>query len=139
VAVALSTIATMLHVLRGLGPGALVSAFLLILLLARREDFVLPGDVQTRSVIARRVAIAVAAIAGYAVAAIWLNRLAADPPFSLGFVVRETLNGISGRHVNGSPHLAGSFGEWFPLSLLLIGLGATVWIVGGWLAPWRHR
>src|SRR4029078_13393482 len=59
-------------------------------------------------------------------------------PFSLGFVVRETLNGVSGRHVHGSPHLAGSFGEWFPLSLLLIGLGATVWIVGGWLAPWRH-
>src|SRR5262249_58214557 len=31
------------------------------------------------------------------------------------------------------------FGAWFPLSLLLIALGATVWIVGGWLAPWRHR
>src|SRR5205814_3385176 len=41
--------------------------------------------------------------------------------------------------VGGSPHLAGSFGAWFPLSLLLIGLGATLWIVGGWLAPWHHR
>jgi len=138
VAVGLSAVATALHVLRGLGPGALVSAVLLILLLARRGDFVLPGDVQTRFLIARRVAIALAAIAGYAVAAIWLNRLAADQPFSLGFVVRETLNGVSGRHVHGSPHLAGSFGAWFPLSLLLIGLGATIWIVGGWLAPWRH-
>jgi lysyl-tRNA synthetase class 2 len=138
VAVALSTVATVLHLLRGLGPGTLVSAVLLILLVARRDDFVLPGDVQTRFLIARRAAIAAVAIAGYAVAAIWLNRLAADQPFSLGFVVRETLNGISGRHVNGSPHLAGSFGEWFPLSLLLIGLGATVWIVGAWLAPWRY-
>jgi len=138
VAVALSAVATALHVLRGLGPGTLVSALVLILLLARRDDFVLPGDVQTRFLIARRVVIALAAIAGYAVAAIWLNRLAADQPFSLGFVVRETLNGVSGRHVHGSPHLAGSFGEWFPLSLLLIGLGATAWIVGGWLAPWRH-
>jgi lysyl-tRNA synthetase, class II len=41
--------------------------------------------------------------------------------------------------VHGSPHLAGSFGAWFPLSLMLIGLGATAWIVGGWLAPWRYR
>jgi lysyl-tRNA synthetase class 2 len=139
VAVALSTIATALHVLRGLGPGTLVSALVLILLLARRDDFVLPGDVQTRFLILRRALIAVAALAGYAVVAIWLNRLAADQPFTLGFVVRETLNGVSGRHVNGSPHLAGSFGAWFPLSLLLIGLGATIWIVGGWLAPWRHR
>src|SRR5207253_11300979 len=62
VAVALSAIATALHVLRGLGPGTLVSAVLLILLLARRDDFVLPGDVQTRFLIARRVAIALAAI-----------------------------------------------------------------------------
>jgi lysyl-tRNA synthetase class 2 len=44
-----------------------------------------------------------------------------------------------GLHVRGSPHLAGDFGQWFPPSLLLSGLGATGWIVGGWLAPWRHR
>ena len=139
VAVAVSAIATALHVLHGLGAGTLVSALVLILLLARRDDFVLPGDCETRLVIARRAVLAVAAIATYAVVAIWLNRLAADQPFTLGFVARETVNGVSGRHVHGSPHLAGAFGHWFPLSLLLIGLGATAWIVGGWLAPWRHR
>src|SRR5262249_58434884 len=103
------------------------------------DDFDLPGDVTTRFLIVHRAALAAAAIAVYATVAIWLNRLAADQPFTAGFVVRETLNGLSGRHVGGSPHLAGAFGAWFPLSLLLIALGATAWIVGGWLAPWRYR
>src|SRR5262249_23841609 len=103
------------------------------------DDFDLPGDVTTRFLIVHRAALAAAAIAVYATVAIWLNRLAADQPFTAGFVVRETLNGLSGRHVQGSPHLAGAFGAWFPLSLLLMGLGATAWVVGGWLAPWRHR
>jgi lysyl-tRNA synthetase, class II len=136
VAVAVSALTLTLHLLHGLGPGALVASVVLILLVARRDDFVLPGDVQTRVVIAKRAVLAAAAIAVYAFVAIWLNRLAADQPFSLGFVVRETLHGVSGRH---SPHLAGAFGAWFPLSLLLIALGVTVWIVGGWVAPWRHR
>jgi lysyl-tRNA synthetase, class II len=139
VAVGVSALSAALHLLHGVGPGGLISAFLLILLVARRDDFTLPGDVETRVLIARRAALAVGAIAVYAIVAIWLNRLAADQPFTLGFVLRETLNGVSGRHVRGSPHLAGSFGMWFPLSLMLIGLGATAWIVGGWLAPWRHR
>jgi len=139
VAVGVSALATILHVLHGVGPGTAVSAALLILLIARREDFVLPGDVQTRSLILKRAGFAVAAIGAYAIVVLWLNRLAADQPLTLRFVVRETLNGLSGRHVNGSPHLAGAFGEWFPLSLMLIGAGTTCWIVGGWLAPWRHR
>ena len=139
IAVVVSALATALHVLRGLGPGTLVTALVLMLLIARRDDFVLPGDVETRFLIARRAVLAVLAIAAYAVVAIWLNRLAADQPFTFAFVARETVNGISGLHVHGSPHLAGSFGAWFPLSLMLIGLGATTWIVGGWLAPWRYR
>ena len=139
VAVALSALATALHVLHGLGPGTLVGAGMLMLLLARRDDFVLPGDEQTRLLLVRRAALAAAGVAAYAVAAIWLNRLAADQPFSLGFVARETLRGLSGGNLHGSSHLAGAFGAWFPLSLMLIGLGSTGWIVGGWLAPWRHR
>ena len=139
VAVVVSAVATATHVVRGLGPGTIVSATVLILLVARRDDFDLPGDVTTRFLIVRRATLATLAIAVYASLAIWLNRLAADQPVTAGFVARETLNGLSGRHVQGSPHLAGDFGAWFPLSLLLIGLGATAWIVGGWLAPWRHR
>ena len=44
-----------------------------------------------------------------------------------------------GLNVGGSPHLAGAFGDWFPLSLLLLGLAALIWILAGWLAPWRYR
>jgi lysyl-tRNA synthetase class 2 len=139
VGVGVSAVATVSHVLRGLGPGTVVSAAVLILLVARRDDFRLPGDATTRLLIVKRAVLAAAAIAAYASVAIWLNRLAADQPFTAGFVARETLNGLSGRHVQGSPHLAGGFGTWFPLSLLLMGLGATAWIVGGWLAPWRYR
>src|SRR5205814_1812211 len=139
VAVALTVVATVAHVARGLGPGTVVSSVLLILLVARRHDFVLPGDEQTRFLIAKRALLAAGGIAAYAVAALWLNRLAADQPFALRFAGRETLVGLAGLHVRGSPHLSGSFGDWFPLSLLLIGLGATGWVVGGWLAPWRHR
>jgi lysyl-tRNA synthetase class 2 len=139
IAVVVSAVATVDHVLRGFGRGTLVSAAVLILLVAKRDDFGLPGDVATRFLIVRRAFLAAAAIAAYATVAIWLNRLAADQPFTARFVVRETLNGLSGRHVGGSPHLAGDFGAWFPLSLLLIALGATAWIIGGWLAPWRYR
>jgi lysyl-tRNA synthetase, class II len=139
VAVALAAFSTVLHVLHGLGRGTLMSAIILILLVARRHDFLLPGDAQTRFLIAKRAALAAVAIAAYGIAAVWLNRLAADQPFTLAFAGRETLRGLLGLQIKGSPHLAGDFGRWFPLSLLLSGLGATGWIVGGWLAPWRHR
>ena len=139
VATVLSTAATVFHLLRGFGPGALVSLVVLIVLVARRHDFHLPGDARTRFVFVKRLVLAVGTIAAYSVATLWLNRLAADQPFTLPFALRETVSGLLGLHVHGSPHLSGSFGHWFPLSLLLIGLGATGWVVGGWLAPWRFR
>jgi lysyl-tRNA synthetase class 2 len=139
VAVAVAAFSTVLHVLHGLSRGTLVSAIVLILLVARRHDFVLPGDAQTRFLIAKRAVLAAVTIAAYGITAVWLNRLAADQPFTLAFAGRETLRGLLGLHIKGSPHLAGEFGHWFPLSLLLSGLGATGWIVGRWLAPWRHR
>ena len=139
VAVAVAALSTLLHVLRGLTPGTLVAAAVLILLIGRRHDFDLPGDAQRRFLIAGRAAVAAAAILSYGVAAVWLNRLAADQPFTLAFAGRETLSGLLGLNVLGSRHLAGDFGSWFPLSMLLLGLGATTWVVSGWLAPWRHR
>jgi lysyl-tRNA synthetase, class II len=139
VAVALSAVAALVHLIRGFGPGALVSAIVLIVLVARREDFTLPGDAATRLLTVKRAALTVAAIAAYGFVALWLNRLTADQPYTLGFAARETLGDLVGLNLHGSPHLGGSFARWFPLSLLLMGLGATVWIVGGWLAPWRQR
>jgi lysyl-tRNA synthetase class 2 len=139
VAVVLAALSTTLHVLHRLGHGTIVSAVVLILLVATRNEFTLPGDEQTRFQIVTRTGVAAATIAAYGVLALWVNRLDADQPFSLRFAAHEILAGLLGLDTKGSPHLTGNFGEWFPLSLLLLGLGATVWIVAGWLAPWRHR
>ena len=42
-------------------------------------------------------------------------------------------------NIRGSHHLSGAFADWFPLSLLLLGVSATAWVIAGWLAPWRYR
>ena len=55
------------------------------------------------------------------------------------FALREIAAGLFGLNIRGSRHLGGAFGDWFPLSLLLLGVSATAWLVAGWLAPWRHR
>ena len=139
VAIALAGLSTLLHVLYGFSHGTLVSAVLVVVLLARRHDFDGPGDEATRHLLLIRLGIAAAALATYGVAALWLNRIAADQPFTAGFAAREVGRGLLGLELRGSPHLAGHFGHWYPLSLLLFGLAATAWVLAGWLAPWRHR
>ena len=139
VATALGILATGLHALHGFNHGSLASAVVLALLLARRHDFDRPGDAATRRLLLERLAIAVPAIAVYACASLWLNRMAADQPFSVHLAVTETLRGVFARDVGGSPQFAGAFGDWFPLSLLMLAVASTAWIVTGWLAPWRHR
>ncbi len=138
VATVVAGASTALHVLNGLNHGTLASAIVLVLLVARRHDFDRPGDASTRHMILARVALASASIALFAVVALWVNQTAADQPLTLQFTLRETLGGLLGLNLHGSPHLSGSFGYWFPLSLLLLGLAATAWIVAGWLAPWRY-
>jgi lysyl-tRNA synthetase, class II len=139
VALGVAGLSALLHVLHGIAHGTLVSALIVVLLVARRHDFDGPGDEATKHLILARLGIAVAAIGAYGLGALWLNRIAADQDFTLGFAGREILRGLFGLDVGGSPHLAGSFGDWFPLSLLLLGIAATLWILAGWLAPWRHR
>ena len=68
-----------------------------------------------------------------------MNRLAADQPFTFLFAAREIASATLGLQLRGSPDLSGAFGQWFPLPIFLLALGAITWIVGGWLAPWRHR
>jgi lysyl-tRNA synthetase class 2 len=139
VATGLAAFALVLHVLHGFNHGSLVSAAVLALLLARRHDFDRPGDIATRTLLVQRLAVAVPAIAAYAAIALWLNRMAADQPYTMRFAVDETLDGLLGRNLHGSAHFTGTFGDWFPLSLVMLGIAATAWIVSGWLAPWRHR
>jgi lysyl-tRNA synthetase class 2 len=139
VATVLAALSTLLHVLHGFNDGTLASAVVLVLLVARRSDFDGPGDSATRHQILSRVAVVAGAVVGYGTFALWLNQMAADQSFTPGFAAREILRGLFGLEVTGSPHLAGAFGEWFPLSLFLLGAAGVLWILSGWLAPWRHR
>jgi lysyl-tRNA synthetase, class II len=139
VALCLLALASAIHLVHGFDIRALASASIAIALVARRAEFDRPGDVATRRVLVSRAAVAVAVIAAYGVGALWLNRMVADQPFTLGFAWREIGAGLLGLHAHGSPHLAGHFGHWFPLSLLVMGLAATAWVVSAWLAPWRYR
>jgi len=134
-ALAVAGVSAGLHVLHGLNDGTLVSIVVLCVLVARRRDFDRPGDVATRRRTTARAAGALAAIAAYGVVALWLNRMAADQPFTAGFALHVLVQSLRG----GSSHLAGDFGDWYPLSVLLLCGAAALWIVSGWLAPWRHR
>ncbi|HZT17584.1 MAG TPA: phosphatidylglycerol lysyltransferase domain-containing protein [Gaiellaceae bacterium] len=139
VAVLVSGLSTLLHVLHGLNDGTLASVVVLVVLVARRHDFDRPGDEQTRAVVAVRAGVAIAALMTYGVVALWVNRVNADQPFTARFAGEEIARGALGLRIGGSPHLAGPFGDWFPLSLLLLTLSAVGWVLAGWLAPWRHR
>ena len=139
VATTVTALSSIVHVLHGLNQGTLASVVVLILLVARRHDFDGPGDADARGLVARRAGTAVAVIALYSVVAVWLNRASADQPLTFRFAGRETIEGLLGIHLRGSPHFVGAFGDWFPLSLMLLGITATVWVVAGWIAPWRHR
>jgi lysyl-tRNA synthetase class 2 len=80
-----------------------------------------------------------AAIFGYGIVALWVNRVAADRPFTLAFAISQTAQALVGLHPDGSSHLSGDFGAWFPLSVFFLGLAATVSLLRTWLAPWRYR
>ena len=139
VAVTVATLSASLHVLHGINHGTLASVVILTLLLARRHDFDGPGDVSTSGMVLQRLGLALTLITAYAFAVLWINRIDADQPLTFRFVLRETASGLLGLHAGGSPHLNGHFGDWFPLSLLLFGVATTIWVVAGWLAPWRYR
>jgi lysyl-tRNA synthetase class 2 len=139
VAVGVAALSTTLHVLHGINHGTLASAVILTLLLARRHDFDGPGDDSTSRMVLQRLGLSVTVIATYAFVVLWLHRIDADQPLTFRFVSSETARGLLGLQLGGSPHLNGHFADWFPLSLLLLGVSATLWVLAGWLAPWRHR
>jgi lysyl-tRNA synthetase class 2 len=139
VATAVTGLSTAIHVLHGFNHGTLASAVVLILLIARRHDFDGPGDTASRGLVARRALGVVAVIGLYALIALWVNRTAADQPLTLRFALQETVDDLVALNLRGSPHFVGAFGDWFPLSLFLLGIASTLWVVAGWIAPWRHR
>ena len=67
-----------------------VNLLLALALVARRHDFAGPGDPRVRVHLAGRALLWFGAIFAYGFIALWVNRLAADQPFTLPFALRET-------------------------------------------------
>jgi lysyl-tRNA synthetase, class II len=138
--VALVLVAAVLHILKGLDyEEATVSIGLALALVARRHDFNRGGDPATRTQVGLRAMVYALAIFAYGAAVLWVNRIEVDRPYSLAFALRETGAALAGLHPRGSEHLSGRFGEWFPLSVFLLGVSGVLWLLASWLAPWRYR
>jgi lysyl-tRNA synthetase, class II len=119
--------------------GAVPVAVLALALLARRHAFDAPGDPDAKPRILRRAALLLTTVYIYGFAALWTNRIAADQPFGIGFAARETTRALLGLSLRGSPHLSGSFDDWFGPSVLMLALVGAAWLLHLWLAPWRYR
>jgi lysyl-tRNA synthetase, class II len=128
-----------LHLQHRFGYGAIATGLVAVALLARRSDFDAPGDPEAQPRLALRAPLLAVAIFGYGFVALWLNRVMADQPFTLPFALRETARAAIGVNASGSDHLSGTFGEWFPLSVLLLTVCATGLLIVDWLAPWRYK
>jgi lysyl-tRNA synthetase class 2 len=128
-----------LHLVQSVNYGAGATALIALALVAQRRDFRLRGDRTNNRRIAALALVFVAAIYSYGAVALWVNRMLADQPYTGGFVVRETSAALVGLTLRGSTHLSGGFAQWFPLSVLLLGVAAAAILLITWLAPWRYR
>jgi lysyl-tRNA synthetase class 2 len=138
-ALALLGLSTAIHLLHRFGVGAAVTAGLTVALVALRHQFDRPGDPSAHPRTLLRLGLAAVVIVAYGVAALWVNRLMADQPFTLSFALRETGRALIGLNLRGSAHLSGAFGEWFPDSVFLLGLASAAVVLMAWLGPWRYR
>ena len=128
-----------LHVQHRFGYGAAVTSLVAVALLARRADFDAPGDPDAHPRIALHALGFAVAIAMYGVVTLWINRVMVDQPFTVAFALEETARAAIGLNAVGSANVSGQFGEWFPISVLMLtGVGAAV-LLFEWLAPWRYR
>jgi lysyl-tRNA synthetase class 2 len=128
-----------LHLLHGFNDGGFLVATAALALVARRRVFDAPGDPEARPRVAARAAVVTTAVLGFSFSALWVNRIVADQPFTPAFALRETGAAVVGLNVRGSGHLSDGFGEWFPLSVLILGIAGVTWVLAAALAPWRHR
>jgi lysyl-tRNA synthetase class 2 len=139
-ALALLGLSTAIHLLHRFGVGAAVTGALTVALVALRHRFDRPGDPQARPRVLARLLVASVVVVAYGIAALWLNRLMADQPYTLGFALRETGRALVGLDVrSGSGHLVGDVGDWFPTSVFVLGLASAGAVLASWLAPWRYR
>jgi lysyl-tRNA synthetase class 2 len=128
-----------LHLQHRFGYGAIATGLVTVALLARRHDFDAKGDPEAHPRILLQAVVFAAAILGYSLSVLWINRVLVDQPYTLSFTLRETGRAALGLTATGSPHLAGTFGQWFPLSVFLLTVAAAGSLLFAWIAPWRYR
>ena len=138
-AVVLLTLLLALHIERGFDDGAIVTGLAVVALLARRGDFRRRGDPSSKSRVLLHAAVIASAVLVYGLVTLWVNRLMADEPYTIGFALRVTGRALAGLSFNGAHHLNGPVADWFPLSVFLLGVGGAVAVLVEWLAPWRYR
>jgi lysyl-tRNA synthetase class 2 len=139
VAVALLAVLLALHVERRFDDGAIVTGIAVVALLARRADFRRPGDPSSKPRVLLHAALLSGAIALYGLVTLWINRLMADQPYTVGFAFRVTGRALAGLSFHGAQHLSGPVADWFPVSVFLLGAGGAGLLLVEWLAPWRYR
>jgi lysyl-tRNA synthetase class 2 len=139
IALGLSATLTAVNVAHRFEEGAILSGIVAVGLLGRRADFRLRGDPAAKPRIALQALAAAGGILAYGLTTLWINRLMADQPYTLGFALREIGAALTGLDLRGSRHLSGSLGAWFPESLFLVGVGAAAFLLFEWLRPWRYR
>jgi lysyl-tRNA synthetase class 2 len=139
VAVILLTLLLVLNVERGFHEGAIVTGVAVVALVARRSDFNLRGDPDSKPRIVVHAVGAALVVLVYGLATLWVNRLMADQTYTPSFAVRVTGRALAGMSFRGAEHLRGPLADWFPVSVFLLGWGAVAFLLAEWLAPWRHR
>jgi lysyl-tRNA synthetase class 2 len=139
VAVVLLAALFALHVERRFDEGAIVTGIVVVGLLGRRADFGRRGDPSSRPVVLMQALVAAAGTLLYGLATLWVNRLMADQPYTLGFALRIIGRALAGLSFRGADHLSGPLANWFPISVFLLGWGAVGFVLMQWTAPWRYR
>jgi len=135
-ATALLSLSVTLHVLHGFDDGGVLAGVVLVSLVALRGDFDRRPDPSAPRRVLTRVALTLVAVPLFGIVAIWVNRATADRPFALGFALRETL---IAPFSSGTGHLQAPFGEWFPISVVILAALGIAWTLSSALAPWRYE
>jgi lysyl-tRNA synthetase, class II len=139
ISVVLLTLLLFLNVERRFQEGAIVTGVVVIALLARRSDFDLRGDPDSKPRFVLHAAAGAAVVLVYGLVTLWVNRLMADQTYTLSFALKVTGRALAGMSFRGADHLSGPVSDWFPVSVFLLGWGAVALLLVEWLAPWRHR
>ncbi len=139
IAIALLALLLVLHVERRFDEGAIVTGVAVVALLARRGDFRLRGDPASKPRVLLHAIVLSAVLVAYGLAALWVNRLMADEPYTASFALRVTARALAGLSFRGADHLNGPVADWFPISVFLLGWGSLGLVLTEWLAPWRYR